>query len=309
VPGRHHLSEEDERAEADERERLFHAQSKLRELRDRRGALIDQIRQLSDEQHALHDRMNPEREGVEATHEEYRELGHRLAEVRAQRDALRPRLEAALAETRTRPPPGADRRGPGPARPPPRPEQIRQEMAKLELRQQTQALPLAEENALIDYLRELRKALVAAEKNEGARAQAEQERQAKLTNFRELRAEFERLGEELARLKAERDGRMAAMRSKLAEVGQEISQIREKARARAALFEKVDEVNRQMVALDREIRETLIASRARRQEARQTISQFTRSGRDGVGSSAVASQAADDQFQQLMKTGKVTLGG
>jgi uncharacterized coiled-coil DUF342 family protein len=305
VPGRFQLSEDDERAEADARERLRHAQSKMRELRDRRGMLLEQIRQLSDEQHALHEQMAPERERVEMTHEEYRELGHKLAEIRARRDALRPKLEAALAETRWARPAPHDRR----SAPPARPDQIRQEMAALELKQQTQALSLPDENALIDHLRELRRQLEVAVKTEGERAQQEAERQAKVTRFRELRAEFDQLTEDLRRLKAERDGRMDSMRTKLAEVGAEISQIREKARARGALFEKVEEINRQMVALDREIRDTLIATRARRQEARQTIVEYNRSAREAVGGSAVAAQAADDQFQQLMKTGKVTLGG
>jgi uncharacterized coiled-coil DUF342 family protein len=304
VAGRFHLSEEDERAERDARDRLRHGQSKLRELRDRRGLLLEQIQKLSDEQHVLHDHMAPERERVEDAHAEYRELGRDIAALRSQRDALRPRLDAALAESRTRPAP-TDRRAPVPLRP----DAIRREMASLELRQQTQALSIPDENALITRLRSLRKDLDSAEKVDEQRRQVDAARASKEESFHTMRAEFERLGNELQKLKSERDGRMTSMRTKLAEVGQEIGQIREKARARGALFEKVEDLNRQMVAVDRDIREALTASRARRQEARETISEYNRSARSAVGGQGIATRAADDQFERLMKNGKVTLGG
>jgi uncharacterized coiled-coil DUF342 family protein len=304
VPGRFHLSEEDERVEAEARDRLRQDQHRLRELGDRRGQLLQQVRQLSDEQHALHDQIAPDRERVEAAHDEYRDAGRRLAELRKARDALRPRLEMALTQLKARSDPPARRGGI-----PLRPDQIRQELAHLEMRQQTQALSLADENALIDRLRELRRLLTDAEKSEGARAALAQDRQAKELQFRELRAEFERLGEEYGRLRAEREGRMASMRQQLAEVGQKISLIRERARLRGQLLDKVEEVNRQMASVDREIRQTLLATRARTLEARRTISEFTRRGGRARGEGEAVAQVADEQFQQLMKHGKVTLGG
>jgi uncharacterized coiled-coil DUF342 family protein len=309
VPGRY-LTEEDERAESEARERLRHAQFRLRELRDRRGLLIQQIRQLSDEQHAIHERMDPERGRVEDAHAEYRDLGRKMAELRDRREAMRPRLEAAFAATRRPVEPRGDRPGGRDRRSlPPRPDQIRREMALLERQQQTQALSLTEENALIDRLRELRKSLEVAEKAEGERAAVEAGRKAQEVSFRELRAEFDRLGEEMRRLRSERDAKMASMRDRLAAVGQEIGQIREKARARAELFRRTDEVNRQIAEVDAEIRATLTDSRARRQEAHQTIQEYNRSARESVAGSVVAAQAADEQFEQLMKNGKVSLGG
>ena len=273
MPGRAYLSEEDERAESESRDRLRVQQHRLRELMDRRAQLLQLVRQISDEQHALHGQIAPERDRVEATHEEYRELGQQLAELRARRDALRPQLEMALTRARARP------AGPGARGPPaPRPEQIQREIAQLELRQQTQALPLPEENALIDRLRELRRGLTDAEKSAGARALLQQERLAHELKFRELRAEYDRLGEEHARLRAERDRRMASMRTKLAEV-------------------------------DRSIRETLSSTRARRQEAHRTIAQYSRGGRAARGEGTAVAQIADEQFEQLMKRGKISRGG
>ena len=303
MPGRAYLTEEDERAEAEARDRLRQQQHRLRELQDRRSLLLEQVRQISDEQHALHVQIAPDRDRVEATHEEYRELGQRLAELRARREGMRPQLEMALTQLRARTTRPARR---GEAL---RPDQIRRELAQLELRQQTQALPLAEENALIDHLRELRKGLTEAEASAGRRADEERERLEKEQKFRELRAEYDRLGEELAQLRTERDRRMASMRSKLEEVGQKIGQIRERARHRGELFQKIEELNRQLVGVDREIRESLLATRARRQEARQTIAEFTRSGARSRDERDAVVQAADEQFQQLMKRGKVSLGG
>ncbi len=311
MPGRY-LTEEDERAEAESRERLRHAQSRLWDLRDRRGMILQQIRQLSDEQHELHERMAPDRDRVEDAHLEYRDLGHRLSELRARREKLRGQLDAALAAARPRPAPSGGGHGPaergGRRGAPLRPDQIRREMAALELAQQTQALKLPEENALIDRLRALRKELEAAEKLEGERAQVEAAHQEKEKEFRTLRAEFEALGEEMRKVRAERDARMSSMKAKLVEVGQEISQIREKAQARGELFKRADEVNRQIAEVDREIRDTLVASRARRSEARITIQEYSHRGRESQ-SSVVAAQTADEQFEQLMKNGKVTLRG
>ncbi|MHB8352379.1 MAG: coiled-coil domain-containing protein, partial [Thermoplasmata archaeon] len=162
MPGGFHLSEEDERAELESRDRVRHAQGRLRELRDRRGLLLDQIHRLSDEQRAVHDRMAPDRDRVDATHEEYREFGHRLAEMRARRDALRVQLDRALAAlrpARTSDRGLPDRKARGG---PPMPAQLRREIAQLELRQQTQVLPVAEENALLDHLRGLRRGLEEA---------------------------------------------------------------------------------------------------------------------------------------------------
>jgi uncharacterized coiled-coil DUF342 family protein len=304
VPSRAALTEEDERAELESRDRLHHAQGRIRELRDRRWLLLEQVRRLSDEQRAIHDRMAPDRDRVEDTHQEYRELGQHLAQLRHQRDRIRGELDAALAELRMQRPVGDKK-----SAPPARPDQLRREMALLERRQQTQALPLVEENALIDRLRQLRKELEGAEK-----AGAEQEkvlaaRREKEHGFQALRQEFDRLGEEIRKAKEERDHRMASLKAKLADVGQDISQIREKARLRQELFRKIDEVNGQMAAVDKEIRETLASSRARREEAHELIRTYSRSSRAVGAESTARQQTADEQLERLLKNGKITLGG
>ncbi|MHB8351351.1 MAG: coiled-coil domain-containing protein, partial [Thermoplasmata archaeon] len=192
---------------------------------------------------------------------------------------------------------------------PPMPAQLRREIAQLELRQQTQVLPVAEENALLDHLRGLRRGLEEAEKAAGVRAAAEVTRGAQEASFQALRAEFEELGRAMDRLRTERDQRMGAIRSQLLTVGQEISEIREKARLRAELFRKVDEISRQMVELDREVRDALVASHARRQEARDTVRDYNRTAREATSGSAAAAQTAEENLANLLKGGKVVLSG
>ncbi|MCI4360153.1 MAG: hypothetical protein L3J91_00455, partial [Thermoplasmata archaeon] len=88
------------------------------------------------------------------------------------------------------------------------PVQIRREIADLEMRQQTHALPIAEENALITRVRELTRSLEAAEKSKSAvdeRQRQQHELEAALTHARK---EVDRLGGELARVHAERDRKM-----------------------------------------------------------------------------------------------------
>src|SRR5271170_2526143 len=160
MPGRVVLSEEDERAELDGRDRLHAIDTKLRDLYARRTAAVTQIRQLEDEQRSLADQREPKAIAVDQAHRRQREIGHRLIDIRRDRDGARRQLEDAMGDLR-------EHRATGPKGDRPRPEQIKKEMAELELRQQTLALKLTEENALIAHLRVLQKTLEAAQKEVG----------------------------------------------------------------------------------------------------------------------------------------------
>ncbi|MCI4341025.1 MAG: hypothetical protein L3K11_01405 [Thermoplasmata archaeon] len=301
MPGVAHLTEEDERAERDARDRLRHADHRLQELRTRRAKLLEEVRRLSDEQRALYDSRAPKEEKVEEFHREYQAMGHDLADLRGRRDALRPQLSALVAQLRQRPPPGREN-GRG------RPEQIRREIERLELHQQTVALPIADENAVIDRTRALRKELLEAEKEAAAVTGELAARGSLEEQLRQMRSEFERLGQELDRMRALRNQRFDSVKAQLVSVGQVVGEIREKARQRAELFRTVDELNRQMVEADREIREALQASRERRREARDTIGSHNRGVRDTVAGKDALSRAADDNLEQLLRSGRVRLG-
>lgn len=299
---RPHLSEEDERAEADAREKLRAAETKLRELRSRRQMLLDQVHQLSDEQKTLFDQRAPRQDSLDRTHEEHRELGHRLAELRRERDRARTALDEALAQLRL----GRQEMPRGEHA---RPDQIRREIAQLELRQQTTALPLSEENALIDRLRLLTKQVAEAEKGAGA-VELHQKRLRELeAALHARRADVERLGKEMDHARVERDRRMESMRAQLVEVGHLVAQIREKGRARGEVMARVDAMSRQIFDLEREVRGTLQASRDRRSEARRTIVDYNRTVRESVAGEDAYARNAEEQLEQLLKRGRVTLSG
>ena len=152
------LSEEAEQEEHDDREKLRDVRDKLRALLDRRQVQFEEVRRLSDEQKRLYDARQPGEREVERIHQEYRDIGHAMAEGRHLRDEARAKVDAALIAVR-------EFRASIPRGEPPRPEAIRREIAELEHAQQTRTMTLAEENALIKRLRQLVKVAEEAQKN------------------------------------------------------------------------------------------------------------------------------------------------
>ncbi|MCI4337315.1 MAG: hypothetical protein L3K17_09075, partial [Thermoplasmata archaeon] len=238
------------------------------------------------------------------THDEHRELGHQLADLRRQRDEARRRLDEAVAvarQARTELP-----RGTGAVRP----EQLERELATLARRQETTALPLAEENALIDRMRELRKQLQSAEKDVALIKGHQEAQRAREEAMRAAHGEVERLSAELQRVKVERDRRMDSMRAQLLQVGQLVAQVREKARERGQVMERLDALMIDVRKLEREADDLVAASRQRRHEARRTVVDYNREVRDRVtGKGEASDRAAEAQLEELLKRGRVTLGG
>ncbi len=313
MPGRPVLSEEAEREDVAEREELYRLESKIRENRGRRQRLIDEVRQLSSEQKALYDARQPRQDRLEASHQEHVGLGRQLGEVRRARDEARRAADQALIAVREfrsmepRPPSGrgaATRGGDLP-----RPEMIRRELKELEMRQQTNALPLADENALVDRLRLLSRLLVEAEKG----AAASEERAKKLRELEEVlrthRTEADRLSHELTRVHSERESKMQSMREQLVEVGRLLAELREKGRQRAEAMERLEASNREVGEMEREAERLFRRSRDRRQEARSVVRDYNRTVRETVAGEGAYARQADAQLEQLMKRGKVVLGG
>jgi hypothetical protein len=73
-------------------------------------------------------------------------------------------------------------------------------------------------------------------------------------------------------------------------------------------MEKIDAVSREMSELDREGRRLFGEMRARREEARRTVRAYSPAGRGRPGGSQADSRA-DAQLEELLKRGKITLGG
>lgn len=302
MPGRSTLSEEAEREEREDHERLRAIDVKIRELRGRRDQLLTQVHQLSDEQKTLFDARQPRQASLESTNDEHRELGRHLSELRRDRDRARTRLDEATVAARLARqelPHGAGVR----------PEQLRREMAALELKQQTNALPLSEENALIDHLRELRHQLEAAEKNSQALLARQQLLKAREEAVRTARLDVDRLSDELRKTKVERDRRMESMRAQLVGVGQLVAEIREKSRRRGEVMARLDGVMADLRNLEREAQHRVMASRQRRYEAKRAIVDYNRSVRSQVGSGEPTDRVAEAQLEALLKRGRVTLGG
>lgn len=291
------LTEEADREERDDRDRLRALEGRFESLLDRRRQLIGELRKLSAEQRALYDKRQEPQAELEALHQAHAELGHRLSEARRARDAARTKLEQAVVARREllltfdR----SERE---------RPEQIRREIAELELRQQTRALPIDEENALIARLRRRSADLKTAETRIAIVAAHESLRKESDLAITTARADVERLGEEMRHLRAERDAAMAAMRKRLETAGAVVAELRAKGKARAETMKEVDRISRELDEVDKTGRELLARSRARRAEAVRTLRQYA--PRHRAPEESVAS-IAEAHLEELLKRGKVTL--
>lgn len=300
MPPRALLSDEEERDDRDDREKLRSLDTKLRALFDRREALLAEVRHISSEQKAIYDRRLAPQEEVERLYEEHNALGKKAAQLRTAREAARKKVDDALVrvrEVRLTFTPGERVR----------PDAIRREIAELELRQQTRAVTLDEENKLIAHLRQRTQELKQVEARSAtvaAHQKALKEAEAALAGARE---EFEKSGKELAAVKAERDGKMTLVREKLQVAGGIIAELREKGRVRAETLAQVDSLSREMNELEREARKLVAKSRARREQARRMLRAYTHPR--GPPSEEFLATTAEAQLEELLKRGKITLGG
>ena len=297
------LSEEAEKEEQADRDEFYKAESKLRELRGRRQALVTEVRELSARQKELYDARQPRQQALEATHAEHQGLGHALGDLRRRGDAARDALNRAmiaLREYRATLPKGSDG---------PHPEQVKREIADLEMRQQTHALPLAEENQLIDRLRFLAKQLKETEKHRGESDARHQRLKALEAELSARRAEVDQIGPEMARLRAEREKKMQSMRDQLVEVGRLVADLRETARRRGEVMARLDAAHNEVMALERQADHLLKRKHDRAQEARSTVRDYNRAVRENVAGEGAYARVADAQLQELMKRGRITLSG
>jgi uncharacterized coiled-coil DUF342 family protein len=291
------LSEESDREERDDRQRLRTLEGKFESLLDRRRTLLVELRKLSTEQRALFEQRQGPQTEVEKLYDLHGQLGRKLAELRSARDAARRRVEDAIASKREllltfdR----SERE---------RPEQIRREIADLEHRQQTTALPIAEENALVARLRRRAADLKEAEARVQVVAAHQSLREEADLTIASARAEVERLFEEFRMARAQRDAAMAAVRQRLEAAGGLVAELRAKGKARADVIRELDTLSKEIDAVDREGRELLARSRARRTEALKTLRQY--SSRRRTPEASLAS-IADAQLEELLKRGKITL--
>ncbi len=298
---RENLSEEDRAEEARDRQRLRDIDSRLRTVRLRRQTHLEAVQRCSAEQKVLADVQSTQEEGLEGLHTDHRAIGRKLVQLRNERDALRARSDELVGNVRML-------RQTAPKRDP-RPDALRREVAELEHRQQTTALPLAEENALISHLRVLRRQLATADQGIEQARQHELKRKAAEEVLRRHRDELDRLGDEMKRLRAQRDEIMQTMRTRLVEIGQLVASLREKGSQREKALADAEGLYAEIYGLEQEAQDIVRRSRMRRDEARRTLKEHTRPRAPPRSEDAVLAREAEANLEELLKRGRVRLGG
>jgi uncharacterized coiled-coil DUF342 family protein len=291
---------ESEREERSDEDRLHRLETQHGSLVDQRHHLIAEVRRIASEQKSLYDRRQAPQAEVEKLYDEHGKLGKRLAELRTLREKARHQVETKVIARREL----LLKSG---AAEPARPEQRRQEIAALELRHQTQALPIEEENALLVQVRERTKELTALESHAAQNKKKLEEREAADAAILEAKGAVELIVAEMERGQVERDRMMLEIRTKLEAAGGMLAEMRAKGRARADLMSQVDALSKEISALELEGREVFQRLKAHRDAYRERMKAFS-SPRERAPARDMVSSAADRRFEELMKRGKVNLG-
>lgn len=294
------LSEEEEGQEKELWQNIRSGEHKLRGMKERRAEMLALARRLAEEAFDLQNRRGPIHQEVETLHQEFRDLGKKAGELRSEREKVRGRIDAIRIELRETGE-GHDRKGR------PRPDRLVQEIAALEKKQQTTAMPLKEENALIDRMRELRAQLGEAEKNQTVWKAKDESIQGLRAEMEAARKRDEEISVEVEKLFRRRDEVMGLVKGRLTEVGHLVAEIRSKGKARAELIGKVDKISDEIRDLEKNVMGLLHQSRDRKNEARKLLDEHNRSVRQMTRNEEVISRTAEDNLKALFKNGKIAL--
>jgi uncharacterized coiled-coil DUF342 family protein len=283
-----------------QRHRLDQLDAKIRELRPKRQAKIQELLKLSDEQRDLFNQRMPQQTRLEELNEAHHRLGRELGHVRNELDAARRARDVRLGTVR-------ELRGamPKSARSPT--EQLKKEMVRLELQQQTRAVPLEEENALIDRMRQLRKEIAVADVESAEVAKRGEALKAAEAAFESARAEVDRLRKILDDQRAARDQAMESLKAELVVAGQSMARLREKSQARGTARRELDDIDHALRGMEREFDDLRRQYRARRGDARRVVVEHNRTARRAVSDPSEMDRAIDDRMEQLLKEGKIRL--
>ena len=288
---------EEERAE---RHRLDQLDTKIRELRPKRQALIQELLRLSEEQRKLFEQRSPEQAKLEELNEAHRRLGRDLGHLRTELDTARRVREERLGVVR-------ELRAAMPKSARSQADLLRKEMGKLELEQQTRAVPLEEENALIGRMRLLRKEISVAESEAAEVAKRGEVLRAAEASFEAARQEVDRLRHSLDDQRAAREQAMETLKGELVVAGQQMALLREKSQARGTVRRELDDIDRTLRGMEREFDDLRRQYRARRGVARRVVVEHNRSVRRAVSDPSAMDRTVDDRLEQLLKEGKIRL--
>jgi hypothetical protein len=102
---------------------------------------------------------------------------------------------------------------------------------------------------------------------------------------------------------------MDAVKSGLLELGGLMGEIRERARLRAERLDRVAGIGREIETVERELDRLVAEMRARRPEPSRASRERERGMREARANEAVLQRTADEHLDELLRRGRVTLGG
>ncbi|MHB1434739.1 MAG: hypothetical protein ACYCPN_03270 [Thermoplasmata archaeon] len=300
MPYRTSLSEESDREEREIQDRLRAIDSQLASRWTKRQQLLGEVRRLSAEQKTLSAQRGGPLQEAEEIHQTHRNLGQELLRLRSERDRARAALGQAMIHYR-------EVRAAARPQTHLRPEAVRKEIQELEHRQQTQALSLDDERALLVRLRERTRMLAELEAHAQEAAVERAREEAAARQVTEARAEVDRITQEFDRIRKEREATMGTIRGRLEAAGSVVAEIRRIAAQRSDTMDRLFAESREIQRLEQEGRTLLATLRARRAEARNTIREFTPRTRRAEERTALES-SVDQRLDELLKRGRITLG-
>ncbi len=263
------FSDQWRRAEREEREQLRRLEARLDELRARRRDLLGKIRELTTKQREVYQRREGPQTEAERLYHESGELNRHLADLRRAVEKVRQTLEDAVVRRRelvlTFSP--VERLNP---------EQLKREIAELELRQQTTALSLDDEKALLVQLRRKVQELKDFEARKELVTQHEAQRKELETTITTSRAEIDRIVKEMQQVRAERDKRKVDIPASLEAAGAAAAELRVMGSERAELMTQADALGREIAEIEREGRELLARHHQRQEDAREILREYAR---------------------------------
>jgi len=300
MPPRGAPPEPDRAEERAERQRLDQLDAKIRELRPHRQALIKELLRLSEEQRQMFEQRTPQQSKLEELNGAHRSMGRDLSRLRQELDAARRQRDDRLVRVR-------ELRAALPKSARYSTDQLRREIKKLEIEQQTKVVSLEAENALIGRMRQLRKEIAVAD----AEAQVVAQQAATLKEaeaaFEAARADVERLRHALDEGRSVRDQAMESLKGELVHAGQQMARLREKSQERGKVRRELDDVDRTLRGMEREFDTLRRQHHARRGEARRVVVEHNRTARRAVKDPSALERTVDDRLEQLLKEGKVRL--
>lgn len=281
---------------------LEKAELKLRSILDKRDELNEQANLVRQERDLLH---NQRRETVD-----------RMREFRDKRDGLVKQMRAhktvrnkyhdqarALIDAKRK------MRGKGPVNVGSDLRRLRSELDKMEMKQQTEPMTIADENDLIDEMRVKYKDLLELEKVEDENVKVSKD----VGDINQQIDDLFRMADDEHKHVVQLSDESQKMHEKVTEAFQQIATLSAEANKKheeyIKLREKADEHHERAQEMRKTVLKTKDDERKEKREAREAMKQQNLAVRRALTDKKKLDEAAEDSLQQLLKHGKVELKG